>query len=269
MKLQYIFSRKGDSKANEDICGYANHLAWVIDGATDVFQHKTFGKENEVYWYVNKLQNKLMHNNIQNMEPFEILTLFVKQLYEELSQTYNLKSVSSYILPTFAVAMIAVKNNTLSYYVIGDCSIAYLHNNSIHYIKDERIEKFSLFNKNKIKTYMNNLNESCPPLTLFQETRRKANSREGYPIGTIDGKGLKNGITGKIKLDKNDKIIIYSDGFTDFISKKPEVILNLFDKRTIEAEIEKMYGFLRDQQEYLANPRAKKIDDCSILLLEV
>ena len=64
MKVLLSFSQKGDGAVNEDVCGFTEDSAWVIDGATDVFNINALGKENEVNWYVNEL-NKLLFQRLR------------------------------------------------------------------------------------------------------------------------------------------------------------------------------------------------------------
>ena len=65
MKNIYSFCKKGDNLKNEDVFGYCDNYAWVIDGATDVFERKILGIEHDVAWYVNKLTDELKKRCLQ------------------------------------------------------------------------------------------------------------------------------------------------------------------------------------------------------------
>lgn len=273
MKVLYEFSRKGDGQANEDICGNCGSVAWVIDGATDVFQKGTFCTKHEVAWYVDQLNEQIIadcsRKSTLAINPNVLIENATLTLYERLQNDYDLHNVEDYMLPTFAVAMFCLKNNTLCYYMLGDCSISYMHNGEIVSLRDKRIEKFSKNNRKKLKQYLDKTNSRNAPLSLYQETRTKANTGDGYPIGMISGRGLSQGIMGEVNLSKGDKILIYSDGFLDYMNNNEFALSRFFECDKIEDEIAKMHEFLNDSDEYANRPRPKKIDDSTLMLLEV
>lgn len=271
MKVLFSFSQKGDSAVNEDVCGFTKDVAWVVDGATDVFKLNTLGKENEVYWYVNELQNKF--KKIFNSETSNLIDGIqksVKELYQELMTVPGLAEIPIYKLPTYTVAAIKINaDNIMEYYILGDSSIAYIHDGKHYLLEDTRVSKFSLLNRKKLKEYYAGPKKVNSPLRIFQKTRAKANAKNGYPIGTINGEGLSSGLTGKISLSKGDKVIIFSDGFKDYFSENREAINKFFTADLISAEIDKMYDFLNNIDKFQNNPRPKKIDDASLLLMEI
>lgn len=42
IKIKYIKSIKGTSKENEDVVSFNDNYCWIIDGATDVFDSKSY-----------------------------------------------------------------------------------------------------------------------------------------------------------------------------------------------------------------------------------
>ncbi len=270
MRVIYQFSKKGDGKTNEDILGTEKRYAWVLDGATDVFDNNTFNVESEVSWYMNMLQQTLISycKRTNNRDLCQVISESVGELYDKLSIKYSLDNVPSYVTPTFAVAMIAVFNCSLYYYVLGDCSVAYYHNGAIHIVNDKRIKEHSQSNRSLIKEYMAKHNYESTPVELFRSTRSKANAADGYPIGTISGEGLNQGLTGMINLHHRDRVLVYSDGILDYLRNNPQIISAFFED-DIDQEIKNLYSFLGDDREYYASPRPKKKDDVSIILVEV
>ena len=271
MRILYSFSQKGDREVNEDVCGFTKNCAWVVDGATDVFKLQTFREKYEVNWYVNELHKKLKNNFcIDNVDIHWIIKQSVKALYDELVSEYSFSSIPVYKLPTFAIAAVRInEDNTMNYYILGDCSIVYVHNHRICSLKDRRLNQFSQINRQKIKDYQKAHGISFPPNHLFQEIRGKANSPDGYPIGSIDGTGLDKGLTGTIELFPDDKVLIYSDGFEDYFISNPDIENRFLREDLLPNEIEKMYDYLKDLNEFLSNPRPRRIDDASLILLSV
>ena len=272
MKVLFSFNQKGDGVVNEDVCGFTKDAAWVIDGATDVFNTNDIDKKHEVHWYVNEL-NKLLFHNFSCEETDGIsdnLQKSVRELYQQLILIPKLSEVPVYKLPTFTIALIRIgANNIMHYYILGDSSIVYTHGEQFHLLADTRVSVFSRINRQKLKKHQNNSANVTPPLSLFQETRMKANAIDGYPIGTIDGEGLNFGISGTICLSQGDRIILYSDGFKDYLSENKGAIQNFFTEDAINNEITKMYEYLRNTEEFRKKPRPKLIDDATLLLIEI
>lgn len=271
MKVLFSFNQKGDGVVNEDVCGFTRDAAWIIDGATDVFNTNALGKENEVNWYVNELHKLLLQNfTCETNEISDNIQKSVRELYQQLVLIPKLSEVPVYKLPTFTIASIRIgANNIMHYYILGDSSIAYIHDEEVHTLTDTRVSRFSRINRQKLRKLQIDSGNVTPPLSLFQETRMKANAIDGYPIGTIDGDGLDLGITGSICLSKGDRIIIYSDGFKDYFRENKGVIREFFTEVTINNEIAKMYEYLRNPEEFRKRPRPKMIDDASLLLIEI
>ena len=222
-------------------------------------------------WYVGQLQQELLQtcaaSNSDDLK--QLLEEAVGALYRHLMDKYDLSDVKDYMLPTYAVAMIAVENNKMKYYVLGDCSISYTHEGKMNSIRDERIKDFSADNRKKLKSFIQKTNSTDVPLSLYQETRMKANAENGYPIGMVTGKGLGQGIMGEIDLSHGDRVLIYSDGFLDYMNHDTLSLERFFNPQEIESEITSMYEYLGDTGEYKEKPRPKKMDDSTLLLLEV
>lgn len=271
MKLLYKYSQKGDSAANEDICGVAANSAWVMDGATDVFQSHIFEQENEVSWYMSLLNLQLKDVSYKNpfAEPKNALVSAVLTLYSSLRQQYDIETVPDYLLPTFAVAMITIESNTMHFLSLGDCSISYIHGGEVHSVIDTRIQRFSAENREKAKKHLSKTGDKNVPLTLYREIRSKANAPDGYPIGTVSGAGISNALIGEASLHLGDRILLYSDGILDYVNSSCSNLSNMFSVPGIEDEIRKMECFFNSSQEYLSRPRPKRRDDCTVLLVEV
>ena len=70
----------------------------------------------------------------------------------------------------------------------------------------------------------------------------KANAENGYPIGMITGRGLEQGITGEVSLSDGDRILIYSDGFLDYMNYDTSALGRFFNQREIEYELQSIKG---------------------------
>lgn len=270
MAVLYEYCEKGDGKCNEDVIGHIDNCFWIIDGATDVFLKNHLNKINEVCWYVHQLGEYLQNNYSKNCDLETLLEKAINALYSEIiSDNKSICDIPEYELPTFAIVIIRIENHKVSYYILGDCSIRYQHNNEIAAITDNRIEKFVKHNRKQMKLKMLDPRVDEEARIVYRETRKKANQEDGYSIGSIRGTGLKDGKKGEFIMTEGDKILLLSDGFHDYLTKCPSCIESFFDVQSIDKAIENMDLFLHDENEYKKAMRPKLVDDRSALLLSI
>lgn len=272
MKIIFNYCEKGDGKINEDVVGSIGNCFWVIDGATDVFFKHHLQKENEVYWYVQELDKYLKTKYLEDRSLEFNLKNAVDLLYKNIAS--NIPSdVPEYELPTFAIAMIkaeqALDSTKVSYYILGDCSISCIYNNKITTITDRRITEFAKLNREKLKANSLDPRTDKKAQDIYRETRKNANQKNGYPIGSVRGAGIKKGKQGEFFLSKGDKILILSDGFHDYLTSNPSCMKDFLNEQKINKAINEMNSFLQDEKEYKKTMRPKLIDDRSALLLKV
>ena len=254
---------------NEDTAGHLGSCAWVIDGATDVFSDRKSGNAISVSRYVKLLQTFIEHHCREERSLEEILRSAVKELYQQLLQEdESIAKAPEYQLPTFAVAMIRILNHSMEYYVLGDCVISYLAGGKISWIRDERISAFSKYNREQMKKNSLDPRNNSSAREIYRNTRRKANAPDGYYIGSMRGSGLQMGLSGSLPLDPGDRVILFSDGFLDYLNDNPEKIRCFFAADSLRREISLVKEYLENDQIYLKELRPKQIDDRSILLLE-
>lgn len=270
MRVLYEYCEKGESSVNEDIYGVCGSYAWVIDGATDVFKAQSLFPQNEVSQYVTLLNKKLIQLSGDMAPAHEALLLdkAITDLYAELNSSHSLDLVPEFILPTFAIAIISQCGNTVSYFILGDCFFSTLSPLGTLLYTDKRIAKFSKENRRMIKEHYKT-HRSPIAVERFQAVRAMANSSDGYPIGSVRGTGIKSAITGTIELVKNKRILLCSDGFLDYFKQNCLRNRNFFYEETIESEIIKAELFAKNEALFENNPRPKKLDDRTLLLLEM
>lgn len=216
MKNIYSFSEKGTEQFNEDIIGTFQNVAWVIDGATPIFNKSYISDENDVVWIVREINNEISNFISDNRTLEEILMNTVNKVYETaLGINGKLAEAPGYELPTFTIIMTRIINNLLEYYVLGDCGILINTKGKIQYITDNRIEKFSKENQKSIKQIQlsNAPDKDARILRRLQETRKLLNTKEGYWVGSLDAKGIAHGITGIIEIKQNARYLCFSDGY--------------------------------------------------------
>lgn len=271
METQFVYCKKGEGLVNEDFCGYSGHFAWVIDGATDVFQRNCLFEANEVCRYVSFL-NSTLHMLAGKYKPDQLVPFVsdaVSTVFRELDIEKKAKEIPEYMLPTYSMAVVAAEGEKLFYFILGDCFISFQTRSGIRLLIDERIDKFSKHNRALLKEYYAKNKQMPESLLIYQETRAKANAPDGYPIGSVQGSGISNAVIGTVRLTDGQKFLICSDGFLDYFRLDDANIERFFSLNSVDNEISAMKAFLTDEKRYYAEIRPKRIDDCTLMLLEI
>ena len=273
MKKIYSYSEKGTAQFNEDITGTYQNVAWVIDGATPIFNHNYISEENDVVWIVDQI-NKWMPSFINNNKNLEQILFKTVNKVNEIALSINekLAMVPGYELPTFTIIMTRIINNQLEYYVLGDCGMLLNAEDTIQYITDKRIEKFSKKNQRSIEQIQssNVLDKDARILSCLQETRKLLNKKEGYWIGSLDAKGIAHGISGTIEIKQNARFLCFSDGYARFFElfKLKDISSFSFELDYIKETIRLVREIEESDHECVVYPRSKISDDLSIILIE-
>ena len=272
MKVLGEYSEKGDGKKNQDCYGYLEDFFWVIDGATDLFNVNQFDDDDDVNWYVNRLNARIKSHVSTNLSPKEVLSAAIKSLYRDIRrENVRIDEIETYKLPTYAISIGKIRGNTLNYVILGDCFCGVLQNNmDVILLTDNRIKEFSSRNKTRIKKLRSEKRLTAKnELAIFQETRKQANTLSGYWIGDIREDCLKHSIEGELKVSAGTKLLLFTDGFYEALDTFH--ILNMdahLFNNNILADTMKRLRTLQNKDHERKNIRARKKDDATYLLLE-
>ena len=268
MKVIFKMCRKGTVIVNEDVCGHAGEYAWVIDGATDVFDVHAMGIEHEVAWYVRRLSGCIRKACQQGGSTADVLRRAGKSVFEG-KPVWSLKNYPEYQLPTYAICLVRHSREQLDYLILGDCCLGVPSGGRLQLLTDTRITAFSMRNRDLLKAYIEQNGIMPEDKVLFQSTRLKANAPDGYPIGSVFGSGISMALTGCVPVPEEHRFLMFSDGLLDYVRYDPESLARFMNQGQIREEITKMYAFLKDNTRFKSSPRPKKVDDCTMMLLEV
>lgn len=273
--MKYIFSYSGIGTAeyNEDRVGTFNNVAWVIDGATPIFNKNNISDENDVVWIVNEINKWLPHFISDEISLEKILNNTVNkvnQIANEINE--KLSEVYYYELPTFAIIMVRIINNRLEYYVLGDCGMLVGSKSKTKYITDNRIEIFSNQHKKDIGMIksLHSENKDAKILNALQETRKLLNREDGYWIGSLDANGIPHGIKGTLDIANSTRILCFSDGYARLFELYGIVNISnfSFDLDFIKETIRQIRLIEKKDKDCTLYPRAKQSDDLSVVLIE-
>ncbi|MDN3019212.1 protein phosphatase 2C domain-containing protein [Paenibacillus sp. BSR1-1] len=275
MKKLFSYTEKGIAKYNEDQVGISKNVVWVIDGATPLFQKNFFSNQNDVVWLAEQINNRLPDFVDDALSLEDILLQTVQQIEQDAYRIKeDLDTIKEYELPTFTIAMVRIIDQQLEYYVLGDCgALLESSDGTITYLTDKRLERFNERNKQAIIT----IQSIAPPeererlkLEALMNTRKLLNKENGYWVGSIDGKGIPHGITGKMEVAKNAKVLLFSDGYASLFELYK--LIDIHDFSFNEAAIQNTIKQVRATEEQDSNcvlyPRPKKSDDLTVILIE-
>lgn len=268
MQILSKYSEKGDGVENEDAIGHKDNCFWVIDGATDLFKLNLFGVNDDIAYYVEKL-------NLYISETAEKDKSLSDIIYEAIKRTNMALKISNtiyeaYKMPNFAIMMVRLDQGKCEYFVLGDCTLQIRNKKCIVEITDTRIAEFSKQNrifleKLKKKGELNDRNE----LSIYQKTRQCINNENGYWIGTVDAKGIDKAIQGEIELDRNAVLLGCTDGLMEAFDtfKIATVSDQIFDKIYLDDLVRKLRK-CQNQDEGRKHIRTRKRDDVSYILVK-
>lgn len=273
MKKLYSYTEKGTGKYNEDAVGFFGNVAWAIDGATSIFPNSYLSHEkNDIIWIVEHVEKWLPSFIDNQLSLEEILRKTMEQVRAEAySKNNQLDEVRGYELPTFTVVLIRQIDQRLEYYILGDSGLLIESENKIKHLTDNRLQEFSDRNKKVINQLQGNFKLDDPKvLKVLQEQRKLLNTEEGYWIGSIDGRGISQGIKGEMKVNEKTRILCFTDGYSrifdlfHFVDIKDVSLAVDFIKNTIN----QIRSIEMEDRECSIYPRPKISDDLSVILVE-
>lgn len=196
---------------SEDVSGHIGKMAWVMDGATDVFHENA-----DLYAYMQELNgNMYLVNHDQPL--VDVLSSAIDKTSHIVLPTNKLYTLSSF---TFTIVRL-IKEDTWEYILIGDSFLAYtdIISGKEELITDSRFSAVSNRSNERIQA-------GIPWLQVVQEERMLMNNQgkefiqflvdDGYPngywIGSADKRGIKHVLSGIVKAKS---LTIYTDGVKD------------------------------------------------------
>lgn len=257
MYIETQISLKGVGRVNEDIIGHYKNYYWVMDGVTDLFGNKLFESDSDAYILVQKINSLLPKCVNDNLSLSEILSDVLHVIELEVRDTIDKAKLESYELPTFTIILIReMGDGVIDYFILGDSTLIV---EQTEILSDKRLNRFSLLDKEKLAQ----VTDENERLEILQATRKRLNHPDGYWVGSLDGEGLSHALTGQISIPKGKRVVLATDGYTDFFSTS-DLLTNYFNEVTIEKQLR----FIDSETMESHLNRFKKRDDLSLLILK-
>lgn len=268
MEVLFKYCEKGSGDFNEDALLVTPKFACVIDGATDVFFDRHPQLKGIVYKYVFELINSLKNACKDEKSLKDIVKESINEIYPFFNDKFGLDLYEEYELPTFSIACVKENKDNYEYLVLGDCFLLFKRDEQIWLIEDERVKFFSRNNREEMKRLKLDPRSDEKSIKIYQSTRMKANSKLGYPIGSVKGTGIDDSLYGIVAKKSVNRILLFSDGFIDYFTNANVEYEQLFDETHLKYIVDKAYDFYNDNESYMEQLRPKQFDDRTIVLLK-
>lgn len=236
----FAYTSQGRNHVNQDIYGFEGQVCWVLDGATPLFGDDYLGG-NDVQKTMQKINDALHKNGRNEYTPADHILKACLAVNDEYRKTIpGYEDVEAYKLPTFALAIVSYRNGIMQYCVLGDCEIR--TSSGIH-IKDHRFDHINTMNQQNEtdikkdmhisdlhaldkKTYQKYYEKKIKADQL-QRSYLNTEGKNGYWIGSLDGKGLFHAYSGSVKLFEGETVYLYCDGFAHLLENHPALLERL------------------------------------------
>jgi len=268
-------SIQGDGVINEDLIGFTECAAWVLDGATGVGGALLPGP-SDAYWLVKQFDRRFRQAYQRSpLQPtLDLLADAVAQVGRDFAQTARHPPTAPHELPSAAFAMVRVREDCIELTGLGDCGVAYRDGEDIAWFGADDIapiERQILGELDHLRrTHLALADDEIKKLLLpaLQNARRRMNQPAGYWVLSPDLDALDKLTTLVIPGDRFDGALM-SDGMsrltylfnltslTDFLA-----VENAADATSLQ---QKLRTAEADDSACLKFPRVKCRDDASLL----
>lgn len=263
--------------ANEDAYGVTRYGAFVMDGASALTRHHFTPAENDVVWMVKWWESYLMANLDELERPLisiieKGVTAFNKAftIYKPVEKLSKLEQVSS------SLAVIRMHEMLLECFVLGDVEISLKHKDgTLEILTDERnkhldAQVIQIMNQNRDR------GKSCvfkdfteEEWSLLKKNRMKMNTEEGYYILSHDVTAISKGIHKFYPFEILESCLLSSDGLSPLDRYyERTAMMDEIKKIGINALVEKLRAFEKDDEAKLVLKRLKTHDDATAIYLE-
>jgi hypothetical protein len=276
-----IISHAGNP-VNEDIATIHNNSAWVMDGATGLYNKNLVDKDSDAKWFVDEW-NEYLFGNIENWNK-SLKEIIKKGISIIKNKYYNLvdeNTIEPLAFPSSGIALVRWYDNKLEYLVLGDCTFMYKDKQGlVKSFKDYKLEQLDGEVISHINKLINGENISLlearqKSMDMLIKNRLLKNTSEGYWILGFNESAADNCITGTIDLfEENEyEILLTTDGFYALIDKykytNESDIYKLLKDNTLNDLYQKIREIECSDESGIKYPRLKKSDDASAVYLRV
>lgn len=260
---------------NEDAHGYAEKMAWVMDGALPLSKTHVTDGPSDVVWVVNWWERYL--NAMLSSSPSDIHGLMergVNQLNTAFSKFVDVASLSKLDRASASIGVTRVKDATFECFVLGDVEIALqLKDETYAVLTDERI---AALDQEVIQMIASHPNRDVvfngyteAELEKLRANRMRMNSETGYAILEHETSAIRKGVYRTYAVDTIKSVLIMSDGFSALYNKYGcytlEGLFGAIKNQGVAPLIQTLRS--HEKKDFKTCQRLRKHDDATVVYL--
>jgi hypothetical protein len=261
---------------NEDRAGIAGNLAWVIDGATDVVEAPLTTGPTDSSWIAETLDSMLRgYANAPLPELSGLPAVLAERLESEFRRVANRQPEGRHEHPSASGMVVNVRDNTLEYVGIGDCSLLVKSNSSTRRIGISEDDAGDQWVAEALATIQSEQAEATAEAAREQlwpklrMARRLMN--QSYGVFSITHTPSQFILSGSEPIAPGDYALLASDGLMRLVDvfrhyTSEELLLAAID-RGVASLAEELREMELADAACSAFPRAKRHDDTTGLLM--
>jgi len=282
MKLTVVEHASNPSgTANEDRAGSAGHVAWVIDGATDVIASPLTPAPTDASWFAEMMHTCLLDRAPNLTSPLSTLPqVLAEELAPAFARLASRPPIGPEEQPSAAAIVVRLDGPQLEYVTLGDCAlIAEGADGRLHHIGDAAEQAGDRWVADAIEQHL----AATPSATsaTFRDhlwpklrlARARMNAPDGYGVFSITPAPARFIRTGSIALRPGSRVLLATDGLMRLVDVfKTHDVQTLFDAATTQGFadlIAKLRALEHADETCIEFHRAKVCDDATGLLLRL
>lgn len=274
LKIEKGISDKGN-KVNEDIMGYNNNSAWLLDGSTGVRGVRITNYDSDAEWFVRKWDEYLKTSLLEDRNLKCILREGIDKIKKQYFEFKGASELEFIDYPSATITIVREVGGYLEYFVLGDSPLIYKINGNICIVEDNKVNMLDNIVSEKIMTIskelgINYLEAKEKGHEFIIENRYLKNNKEGYWILEFEKSAIDNAVYNRILIENKIEFVIISDGISRYydtlnLVKDYNEFFTYVDNNNINIILNNLRK--REKSDLLCNeyPRFKVSDDATII----
>lgn len=271
---------RGAGPVNEDRCGAAGPLAWVIDGATDVLAAPIVGEMTDAAWFAEELDRALArHALAPPADLFELPARLASEIGTEFRRTARRPPGARHEQPSAAAIVLCAGRDAISVLSLGDCALVAETENGLVEIgiggpeAGDRWVAASLASHSASAAAATYGEARAALWPKLRAARNLMNMEEGYGIFSITPPPACFVRVEHLPLARGQRVLLASDGLARLVDVfrrySSASLLDAVLERSLASLVAELRALEQSDAECRMFPRAKVTDDATGMVLEI
>lgn len=259
---------------NEDHASCGSDWIVVLDGSSGLTGRRYTSGVTDAAWFVASVARQLRRRlDAPRSAPLpEVISSALADVQSEYQAQIGGARVDVVDQPSASAAVVRLGEDTIEYFVIGDCTLFFHAGDDLRVVEDSRV---AVFDRTALTAFENELTAGQTPTAarrtiqpLLVKNRYRKNTPDGYWVLAPDPACAAHGLSGVIPLRKSTKIFAVTDGFSalaDQLDCFPDrrALFEFIVREGLEAAERMLLSATEADPDCVRHPRFKKRDDYS------